>query len=102
MPIHAHPIMFHHFFKVIIPVDDWVEAKDVVYRIGEDLPSLGRGGVFRLSAWCAPGIRRPNARPNLGAGLSRERRGWQNAGESHHRWADPQHYPKVQISAKLG
>lgn len=42
--MHAHPIISHHFpinymsafCKVIIPVDDWVEAKDVVYRIGED------------------------------------------------------------------
>lgn len=26
-----------HAGEVVVPVDDWVEAKDVIYRVGEEL-----------------------------------------------------------------
>lgn len=55
-PMHAHPIISHHFSqekmsafcKVIIPVDDSVEAKDVVYRIGEESEDPMRGPSLEL------------------------------------------------------
>ncbi|CAJ1403352.1 unnamed protein product [Effrenium voratum] len=36
------------FIEVIVPVDDWVEAKDVVYRIGEEPEDPSRGPTLEL------------------------------------------------------
>ncbi|CAK9008583.1 Peptidyl-prolyl cis-trans isomerase B (PPIase B) (Cyclophilin B) (Rotamase B) [Durusdinium trenchii] len=36
------------FIEVVVPVDDWVEAKDVIYRVGEEPEDPRRGPTLQL------------------------------------------------------